>query len=424
MKIFQPFILIIFFSVYSLHAQEVNLTKFFRFFINANYDSSRAFIEKELLKDPDNLVLHLYLGRVFLVQKKYSLAISSFKNALQHNKSDAAIYNYIGKAYEEQGMLAEAAHAYTSSIKLDSSLYAQLKLGSIFFKQNNYNACTAVLTKLISRDSTNLYAYYLLGRSFLKSDKNDSAIVFCSKAVQLDSTYYPGLLNLGIAFFNSRLYKNAVKSLNKAVIISPESHEARYYLGYAYIKLDQRADALTQLEFCANSNSRFKQKALIALIEFYRKIGLNKECIRTAKKYLELNTKNYLTTVYFHLGCALSEEQNFSEADSAFQKSLACSNLPLIKGIYFYRGLNSHKQQEYIKAINYYKKAVTLNPDDPYTYYNLAIVYDEFYKDKKPAIKYYQKFLDYCKNKDDNSVLVQAAINRIKSLKQKLYFKK
>jgi len=424
MKTFKPFIFIIFFSVYPLYAQQVNLSKFFRFFINANYDSSRAFIEKELLKDPDNPVLNLYLGRVLLVQKKYSSAISCFKKAMLNNKSDAGIYNYIGKAYEEQGMLAEAADAYTSSIKLYSSLYAQLKLGSIFFKQNNYNACSAVLTKLISRDSTNLYAFYLLGRAFIRSGKFDSTIIISSKAVHVDSINYPNLLNLGIAYFNTGLYKDAVKTLNKAIAISPESYEARYYLGYAYIKLDQRADAVTQLEFCANSKSRFQQKALIALIDFYRKIGLNKECIRAANKYLQIDTKNYLSTVYFHLGCALSEEENYSEADSAFQKSLTSSTLPLIKGIFFYRGLNSYKQKEYIKAINYYKKAIALKPDDPYTYYNLAIVYDEFYRDKKPAIKYYQKFLDYCKNKDDNSVLVHAATNRIKALKQKLYFKK
>ncbi len=258
----------------------------------------------------------------------------------------------------------------------------------------------------------------------MKTAKYDSAILISSKAVALDSSNFPNLLNLGIGYFNIKQFKKAVGILEKAVQLSPESDELRYYLGQTYANIDQRADAINQLEKCANLHGIFKLKALKFLTAYYYQLGLTKECIRTAQKYLTIETDKYLPTVYYYLARALSDERKFNEADSAFQKASKYSDSAFIRSIYFYRGLNFYLQKKYVQAIMFYKKVIAMDPYYRFAYYNLAITYDDYYQDKRTAITYYKKFLTFSSKNKNDDLLVRAAKKRIVDLKKQIFFNK
>ena len=187
--------------------------------------------------------------------------------------------------------------------------------------------------------------------------------------------------------------------------------------------MDQRADAVNQLETCADLSGIFKLKALKFLIAYYYQIGLNKECIRTAERYLTMKTDD-LATVYYYLGRALSDENKFNEADSAFQKAFKYSDFAFSRSVYFYRGLNFYLQKKYPQAIKFYKKVITLDPFYRFAYYNLAIVYDDYYRDKRTAIIYYKKFLELSRKDKNNALLIRTAKNRIVELKKQIFLKK
>lgn len=61
------------------------------------------------------------------------------------------------------------------------------------------------------------------------------------------------------------------------------------------------------------------------------------------------------------------------------------------------------KNKEYARALAEFEKAAELNPDDPYTYYNLGYIYAEYLPDRPKAVENFRKFLRLCKT-DDNDV--------------------
>jgi len=110
------FLLIVFIAS-DLYAQKRNLTDFFLFFMNNEYDSARVFLERQLKQEPESKQLQYYLGKTHLALNNYSLAVKAFRRALDGTRGDARIYQYLGKIFEDQGMLVEAIEAYETVAK-------------------------------------------------------------------------------------------------------------------------------------------------------------------------------------------------------------------------------------------------------------------------------------------------------------------
>jgi len=405
-----------------LYAQEKNLDKFYKFFMYNEYDSARVFLQRKLQESPDNPQFRYYLGKTYFALKQPAKSIQELVKALSDKPSDAKIHDLIGRAYEEQGMTSEAIEAYTSAIRWNPLNHPiQLKLGSLYYKQQNYDASIAVLKNVISKDSTLMQAYYLMGRSYIKKTEFDSAISVSTQAVALDSVHFPNLLNLGVAYFNLDMFDEAVKILEHAIQLSPRSNEARYFLGQTYYHLDEKFNAINQLETRASTSSAYRLRALKTLVMITYYLEDTQKCISTAEEYLSIKTNEYLSFVHYYLARALSDEGRHGEADEEFKKTVKLSNLPFINSTYFFRGLNYYYQKNYPRAIVLYKKALTLDPKFGYALYNLAIAYDDYYKDKQPAIRYYEKFLQLSQNTEQYPDMVKAAKQRLTKLKEQAF---
>lgn len=118
---------------------------------------------------------------------------------------------------------------------------------------------------------------------------------------------------------------------------------------------------------------------------------------------------------------ALYKTEQHEAADQEYNNALLASNLEIIKLICLDKGINLYVQKKYKEAIDLYKTVIRIDPFYSKAFFNLAIVYDEYYEDKQPALKYYQDFV--LLEKDETSARIQAE-NRIKALKEKLFFNK
>lgn len=61
------------------------------------------------------------------------------------------------------------------------------------------------------------------------------------------------------------------------------------------------------------------------------------------------------------------------------------------------------KSKEYERAIAEFEKAIELNPEDPYAYFNLGYIFSEFLVDRPKAIDNFEKYLRLAK-KDDKDI--------------------
>lgn len=62
--------------------------------------------------------------------------------------------------------------------------------------------------------------------------------------------------------------------------------------------------------------------------------------------------------------------------------------------LHYNLGVSYTKEKNYEMAIDEYEKALSLNPDDTDTHYNLAIIYDDLRRNPKRAIEHYKKYLE------------------------------
>jgi tetratricopeptide (TPR) repeat protein len=69
--------------------------------------------------------------------------------------------------------------------------------------------------------------------------------------------------------------------------------------------------------------------------------------------------------------------------------------------LHYNLGVAYTKEKNYEMALDEYRRALKLNPKDPDTYYNLAILYDDCFKNPKRAMENYRKYLELRPNAPD-----------------------
>ncbi len=408
----------------NLFSQTESLQSFFKYFFNNQYDSARAEIEKSIREDSSAAHLYFYLGKTCLALNDYQAALAAFRNSLRRGYSPSQVFNYIGQTFEEQGQLADAIDAYKVALKFDGKIdRLQRKLISLYFKRKNYQAVIALGKKLLRENSKQMKIYFFVGRSHLQRSEPDSALIVARRAVSLDSNSTPNLLNLGIALFKKEKYDFSLKTFRRVLEISPNSDEAKYYLAKNLAEKDNLSAAIKHLQDCVRLEGVYRWKAMKLLVQYFYEMNQHDDAMKWAHKYL--NEKPEEGTIHYYLARALSDKGKLAEAEKEFQKASEFSGQNFVKMIYFYRGLNFYQNGKDEKAIPWYKKAIAIDAEFSYAYYNLALVYDRYYQDKSPAIRYYEKFIELAqKDKTVPPLVIMAAKERMGQLKEKKFFNK
>ena len=406
----------------SLQAQTGSLEKFYRNFFSNQFDSARVEIEKSIQQDSSTAHLYFFLGKTCLAMNDYDAAIRAFQSSIRKGYLPGQAYEYIGQIFEEQGRLADAIDAYQVALKMNPNLTRlRLKMVSLYFKRKNYRAAIAQGKHLVRQDSTQMQAYYLVGRSYLQRSEDDSALSVARQAVFFDSSSVPNLLNLGIALFKKGKHDSSILVLRQTLELNSRSDEAKFYLAKNLVEKDKMVEAIRLLKDCVRLEGMYRLKAMKLLVQYLYQTGQLIETIRRAQDYLAEKPDEGM--VHYYLARSLSDRGELDAAEKEFEKAALFSGQDFIMMIYFYRGLNYYQNGRDGKAIFWYKKVLSINPNFSYAYYNLALVYDRYYEDKSTAIRYYKKFIELAKeDKSVPSLVIVAAKERLAQLREKRFF--
>jgi len=166
----------------------------------------------------------------------------------------------------------------------------------------------------------------------------------------------------------------------------PDWHIAWHYLGVAYgFKNDhERAVTcfLTALEVKPEST-----KALYGLSVAFHCMQMYAEAVACLKKYGTLKTPGF--KIWFSMGVNYSEMGDFQNAYTAFGEAL---KIRADEAAYFCRADAMRELGDFDSAVLDYKESLNLNPNNVLVLHNLAVTYKYSGKTEK-AIEYYQKAL-------------------------------
>ena len=192
-------------------------------------------IAKNLIaKNPRDVMVHYWLGQVYLADKKPELALMEYKYVNQN-----AIFE---KGIPEAEFRKQIADLYKRFNQSDEALKEYL-----------------LLTKL---EPTNAENYYQAGKLFEQKGKSEQALGYYQQALKYNKRHVKAHASTGLILFRSKQYAEAKKEIDIAIQLSPETYSSYYYLGKILKENKDYAGAVDAFEKSLR-DPEFKQKALL-----------------------------------------------------------------------------------------------------------------------------------------------------------------
>ncbi|MBQ8848057.1 MAG: tetratricopeptide repeat protein [Candidatus Gastranaerophilales bacterium] len=273
------------------------------------------------------------LGNIYKNLNNLSQAMDYFKTAIDINPKNPKLHFLYGVMLDEAQNYEASMEQYNLALQYGDKSPELLEI-----LENKW-------TQHIVNDPNNAQNYVNLGAIYQKQGNFEGAKAQYQKAYQLDNNDSTILYNLASLFSQQQNYQNAIEVYDRLLSQKPNNIEV----------LEYKATALKEL-------MRYDE----ALVEYDKILAIqpNNQNAKSAKENIILNNfsgeklQNYLKQK------ALSSPNNYED-----QFNLA---------------FELHKNKKYQEAIQFYKKAQSLNPSKEETYLNLAQIYIE-QKDYKNA---------------------------------------
>ncbi len=431
------------------------------FFYKRNYkEAIGAFelIPAEKLPYEHQADVFFKLGYSHFQLKNYSQAAGYFDHAKKLNQpiSLDAFY-YSGYLAKESGNISKAIADLNAASR--SSFYATkvpYLITALYYDQGDYDQVIkygeAQLYGQKSLDRQEMIHLYLAEsyfakRQFVKSAENYDAFINSRKGELTQEQVYKG----GIAQFESGNFKRATDYLKVSASSSSEMGQASsYYLGHAYLKLENYQFAGTSFKAAANStyNGGIQEESLFNFAKANLQKGSFQEGISGLDDYLDkypsgkfrseaesllsealINTSDYLRAieqmdrisnksarikeayqkVAFYQAMVYFRDKRYPAAIAFLDKSLAYPvNRDLVLESHFWKGEIYSASEQLSKAIPSYEKALDLGKTTSSAYltkslYGLGYAYfnSQQYSRAEQYFKTYTDLLSRRGNKEN-----------------------
>jgi len=153
------------------------------------FDDAQNVLNRAVQRFPNEEQVHFLQGSLYEKQKKYSDAEKAFRKALEIQKDDPAVLNYLGFMFADRGIrLDEAEAMIQKAVQADPTNGAYLdSLGWVYFKQNRLDRAEEYLKKAIIFLNSDSNIHDHLGDLYFKTKRYDEARAEWNKTLQLST---------------------------------------------------------------------------------------------------------------------------------------------------------------------------------------------------------------------------------------------
>lgn len=323
----------------------------------------------------------------------------------------------IARAYKAIGNHTKAMAEYSALLERAPKLeIARFELGKLSLRNKHYDAARGLFDTLIANDGTNPEYHYYLGRTLESISLLEGANAEFRKAVALDSTHIRSLYALA-KYFTSRGEKDSV-------------------LHYADQGLHFFADDVSMINLKATAyyNNGEYSKAIPffgRLLELgerqafvYRNLAF---CHFRALDYgkaisnyrLLMRFPEYRVTAHSGLGEVFLQEKQLDSAEYHIKRSIAEQRVAFDRE-YADLGRIARLRGDTKGALDHYTKAWDENRENYLNYYQICLLADEYYKDPKLRLEYYEKLFEFYAQIPD--FIGERAKKRISELRAEIHF--
>lgn len=326
-------------------------------------------------------------------------------------------FSEVANCYEKIGSYSSAERYYKKAItKNNSNLITEFEYAKMLVKISNFKLANSILQNLNSRfpnnpnflyerglvkelqnDSTaidlflqvysmdkgNINASYKIARNYVENRKFAEAVPFIENGLLVDQNSSRFLTLRALKEFHTKEYHKAIDTYSILTSNGDSYISLHENLAEAYTKTMQFEKALEQygvlFEKYDDQNPKWHHEVAI----LYRAM---KE-IEKAKKHLNIAIgllETPLSNEYLELATIYKREGDYKNEMAALKKALAN------------------------------------NPNNEMALYNLAVAADNYFKDKKTVLKYYENYLNQFGEK---GIMRNLGKQRVSDLKKEIHFK-
>jgi tetratricopeptide (TPR) repeat protein len=282
--------------------------------------------------------------------KNWSDAIAQAQQGAFLDPKNAIVKGLVGKVFEANGQLEQAAGAYREALKFDPG-FAQARLALIQAELNrgNRDAALAEAKKAAAEMPTSPDIQLLIGEMSVRKGDFAEALAFLEKAMKGLPGNSDGWALLGRSYHAVRRYDEAAEAFGKAVELAPQNLNYRSTYG---LILGQAGDL---------------EKALAEL----QKVT---------------GTPGYKDAAgWANLGWVFRNLNKPTESIAAYQRALALD--PTQEQAALGLGWAYQYTKEYDKAIAAYEQAIKIDPKDAAADANLGMAWCYFFKRQVPEAR-------------------------------------
>lgn len=170
-----------------------------------------------------------YLGKQYITQKEYKIAIECFDRAVTFDENDYFSYSYRAKSYYYLKDYVNARKDIEKSLNIKPNSVAYGLRASLYLNEGQYLEAIENATNAIELNPKYMKCYEVRGRAKACLEDYFGALKDATKAVNLRSDYAKNYEVMGMAHVGLKDYPSAVLDYEKASELFKESGDRKNY---------------------------------------------------------------------------------------------------------------------------------------------------------------------------------------------------
>ncbi|WP_394747476.1 tetratricopeptide repeat protein [Spongiimicrobium salis] len=325
----------------------------------------------------------------------------------------------IARAYNAIGNYDKAIAEYENLLQKETALYrAAFELGKLYLKTKKTDQALTVFQELTVKDDTNPEYYYYLGQTLQKAEKAKEASTAHKEAVKRDSTHLRSLFQLGRYYLTQRENDSTLKYVDQGLRFYENDVALINLKALTLYNNDQDEEAIPLFERLIELKEE-KKYIYEKLANAYYNVGDLEKAKAAFKRILVFDDGD--AEAYFGLGDVFWAQKQLDSAEIYIKTSIEVQEVLFVEE-YKALGKLAKEQGDLKKSLAYYQKASDENPENPINYYQVCITADQYYKDPKIKLRYYERFKERFGKK--KNFFLQFANKRIAELKEEIFYAK
>ncbi len=371
------------------------------------------------LYDEERLLEYRFqLAKLYFDEKDFQQATEIFLAVTRADRQfrftqgiDLAIEAYTKILADPEQVAAEAVITNLQSIieLRENDRRPYLLLGRLYFEAEDWQRARDIFRVALGKSPPDLQdrAYqdmiYYLGVSERNLGQLDEAAVTLQTLLTQGLANYESLCELGEIRLEQGMPDIATTIFDQAQSRDPERYRAYFGLGLAHIKLGL-FDAARRHLFEVVEKDSDNARALLALADTYRQEEKWRQTETEAKKIVDLieeqvakdgtpneEQKKILAEAMTMMGEANLKQKNTNRSRELFEKSIenVPDYAPALNGI----GESYQMDGRHQEALDYFKKSIEADEDNPNYYLSLAVHLHNNFKDTVGALPNYLEYV-------------------------------